>query len=253
MDASLLLVGAEAAARGAEFARALTSAGAVARTTQLLATDDRAALDTALDASGDARLVLAAPLGDLAAVLRRMWRRGELVERETALLALHPLPPFLVRCGLSADLDEAATLAVTGTTRPVGLLADDSGGLVIDSARLRPWAGRRLWVRAVVDDTRVCDEAVRGLRVDRPTPGALAVTVPGPLGRTVTRVEGRAAQLACDDALLSSDGVDRERPRRKRTWWNEPDLWRLALPSGPQPRLQERGGRACSGQRSQQP
>jgi hypothetical protein len=231
VEASLLLVGAEAAARRHGFTRALTSAGAVVSTIELPATHDRAALDAALDASGDSRLVLAAPLGDLAAVLRRLWRRGELAERETALLPLHPLPPFLIRCRLPLDLTAAATLAVTGTVRPAGLLADDSGGLVIDSATLRPWDGRRLWVRAVVDDTKVCDGAVRGLRVDRLTPGTLAVTVPGRLGRTVARVEGRAAQLACDEALLSSDGVARERPRRKRTWWNEPDLWRLALPS----------------------
>ena len=230
MDASLLIIGAQASARGEEFARALTSAGAVVRTVALTGTGDRAALDAALDASGDARLVLAAPLGDLAAVLRRLWRRGELGQRETALLPLAPPPPFLARCGLPASVDAAVGLAVTGPTRTVGLLADDSSGLVIDGADLRPWAGRRLWVRAFVDDTRVCDAAVTGLRVDRPRAGVLAVTAVGRFGRTVARVEGRAAQLACDEARLNSDGVERERPRRKRTWWNEPDLWRLALP-----------------------
>lgn len=231
MDVSLLLVGADALARRDEYSRALTSAGAVTSTVELGAAGDRAGLDAALDATGDARLVLAAPLGDLAAVLRRMWRRGELVERETALLPLHPHPPFLVRCGLPFDLDGAAALAVSGTPRTVGLLADDSSGLVIDSAELGPLEGRRLWTRAVVDDTKVCDGSITGLRVDRPTSGVLRVTVRGRLGRTSARVEGRAAQLACDEARFSSDGVDRERPRSKRTWWNEPDLWRLALPS----------------------
>ena len=233
MDVSLLLIGAEALARRDDFARALTSAGGVAHTIELPGTDDRADLDAALDATGDARLVLSAPIGDLAAVLRRLWRRGELVERETALLPLHAHSAFLVRCGLPADLATAAALAVTGTPRTVGLLADDSSGLVIDSAGLQPWDGRRLWTRAVVDDTKVCNGSITGLRVDRPSSGVLRVTVQGRLGRTIARVEGRAAQLACDEARLSSDGIERERPRSKRTWWNEPDLWRLALPSGP--------------------
>ena len=86
-------------------------------------------------------------------------------------------------------------------------------------------------MRAFVDDEKVCDGEVRALRVDRPAAGVLRVSVHGRFGRTTARVDGRAAQLACAEARLSSDGVARERPRRKRTWWNEPDLWRLALPA----------------------
>jgi hypothetical protein len=105
----------------------------------------------------------------------------------------------------------------------------------VGSADLGPWQGKRLWARAFVDDEKVCDGEISALRVDRPSAGVLRVSVIGRFGRTTSRVDGRAAQLACDEAQLRSDGVPRERPRRKRTWWNEPDLWRLALPGPKSP------------------
>jgi hypothetical protein len=53
------------------------------------------------------------------------------------------------------------------------------------------------------------------------------------LGRLRRRTyRGRSLQLACDPALIVADGVARERPRGKRTFWSEPKLWRLALPAG---------------------
>jgi hypothetical protein len=228
---NVVAVGGQGLLRLADVTAAMASAGAATRVVSCPDPADRARLDRALDDCSDGRLVIAADVAALAAVLRRMWRRGELLERETAWLPLGPVPPFLVGQGMPAALGAAATLAVQGSARTVGLLADDSGGLVLDSAELRPWLGRRVWVRAFVDDERVCDGPVTGLRVSRPSPGALRVTVLGRFGRTRARVDGRAAQLACAEAALSSDGVSRERPRRKRTWWNEPDLWRLALPA----------------------
>ncbi len=235
MDVSLLCVGADGARRASEVGAALASTDAGSATVRPIVPcpdpADRANLDRALDRASDGRLVVLAGVGDLAAVLRRMWRRGELVERETAWLPTGAVPGYVASYGLPASLSDAVALAVTGTVRTIGLLADDSGGLTVGSAELGPWQGRRLWVRAFVDDEKVCDGEVSALRVDRPSPGVLRVSVVGRFGRTVTRVGGRAVQLACDEAQVRSDGVPRERPRRKRTWWNEPDLWRLALPS----------------------
>jgi hypothetical protein len=234
VDVSLVCVGADGAARTATVGAALVSSGggaaSVVSTTACPDPADRAGLDRALDRAGDGRLVISAEAGELAAVLRRLWRRGELVERDTAWVPVGPVPRYLASYGLPASLADAADVAVNGSSRTVGLLADDSGGLIVCSAELGPWRGRRLWVRAFVDDEKVCDGEVSALRVDRPSAGVLRVSVVGRFGRTTKRVNGRAAQLACAEARLSSDGVVRERPRRKRTWWNEPDLWRLVLP-----------------------
>jgi hypothetical protein len=236
VDVSLVCVGADSVARApglrAVLATAEGGAGSVISAVTCPDPSDRAGLDRALDRVPQGRLVLSGDVSDLAAVLRRMWRRGELVQRDTAWLPIGPVPHNLASLGLPAALDDAAEVAVAGQVRTVGLLADDSGGLTVGSAGLSPWSGRRLWVRAFVDDDRVCDGEVSGLRVDRPSPGVLRVSVRGRFGRTSARVSGRAAQLACDEARLTSDGIARERPRRKRTWWNEPDLWRLALPPG---------------------
>jgi hypothetical protein len=83
----------------------------------------------------------------------------------------------------------------------------------------------------VVDDQRLADGSARGLRLRRLGPAELEATVQ--LGRLRRRTcRGRSLQLACDPALIVADGVARERPRGKRTFWSEPKLWWLALPSG---------------------
>jgi hypothetical protein len=110
------------------------------------------------------------------------------------------------------------------------VLRDESGGVCVSAATLTPWtAGRPWWVRAVVDDQRLCDGTVRRLSVSRAGPAELVAEVR--IGRLRTRRgTGRAVQLACDPAQIVADGIGRERPRGRRTFWAEPKLWRLALP-----------------------
>jgi hypothetical protein len=235
VDVTVVGVGVAGVARTAEVTAVLATLGPAPVPVSCSDPLDRAALDRVLDRAADGRLVLCAQVGDLAAVLRRLWRRGELAERETAWLPIGPVPRYLLACGVATSLPDAAAIAVRGTVRTVGVLADDSGGVVVGSAGLRPWRGRRLWVRAFVDDERVCDGEVSALRVERGAQGELRATAVGRFGRTVARISGRAAQLACDEAALTSDGVPRQRPRRKRIWWAEPDLWRLALPTAAPP------------------
>lgn len=229
------------AATGDHVAHLLSGAGAAeVRTCVLSLTGDlvadRVALDAALDSVHGRRVALALEAPALAAVLHRMTRRGEIETTETALVG--PRPASLARLGLPAKLADAARLAVEGRARTVGLLKDDSGGILIDSARLVAWPGRAggrpgpFWLRAYVDDEPVSDGMASSLSVERVDRGVLraVATRPGVMRRRHA-VEGRALQLACDDALIVSDGVPRERPRDKRTWWCEPDFWRVALPS----------------------
>jgi hypothetical protein len=147
---------------------------------------------------------------------------------ETAVLALEP-SSLLARFGLGTDVSAAARIAVDGTCSVVGVIKDDSGNLVVDHAMLRPWDGSRLWVRAYVDDTRLCDGEITALRVERGSPGQLTAVVTWGRLRRTRRIDGRALQLACDPAAISSDGSARDRSRQKRIWWNEPEQWRLAI------------------------
>jgi hypothetical protein len=228
----------------------LTRAGAREITSSVLQLSgdeatDRLALDGALDLMDGRRIVLALDMATLVPLLHRMMRRGDLLTTETALLS--PLPTSLVAQGMPSALRDAARLAVEGTARAVGVLKDDSGGVLVDRAELTPWpdpaldgskaANRRtMWLRAYVDDTQVCDGDAQRLTVTRVRSDLLRVQAHRPGGRFLgrarpTTVEGRALQLACDDARIVSDGIARERPRDKRTWWCEPDLWKVALPA----------------------
>jgi hypothetical protein len=139
--------------------------------------------------------------------------------------------PYLSRLGLPADLTGQLRVARQAPARLVGVVKDDSGGVCVDAASLQPWPGAEApwWLRAVVDDQRLADGTVRGLRLRRLGPAELEATVR--LGRLRRRTcRGRSLQLACDPALIVADGVARDRPRGKRTFWSEPNLWRLALP-----------------------
>lgn len=188
--------------------------------------DDPAGIDAVLDTLDGERLVLDADLAGLNLVLHRLMRRNLLGSVETAVLAREPIR-YLTELGLPAARAAQWTLARSGAARLVGVVKDDSGGLCVDSADLTPWApDRPWWVRAVVDDQRLCDGEVRSLTVRRLGSSELQATVR--LGRLRTRTcRGRSLQLACDDALIVADGLPRERPRKKRTFWSEPELWRL--------------------------
>ncbi|MEO9222120.1 MAG: hypothetical protein ABI251_10175 [Mycobacteriaceae bacterium] len=245
MHLGLITSDESALARGADRLRAAGATGvesAVLRRSGDPASD-RLELDRVLNAVQGHRIALDLPLGDLVALLHRMMRRGEIETTETAVLG--PRPVSLIGLGLPAQPEAAARLAVHGQVRTVGLLKDDSGGVLIDAARLSAWpasdhpasaasasAARRtpFWLRAYVDDTPVCDGSATSLLIERVGTSLLRATATRPGLRRTRVVQGRALQLACDDALIVSDGVAREQPRGKRTWWCEPTYWRVALP-----------------------
>lgn len=194
-----------------------------------------AEVDAALDRLDASRLVIdAAGVSGLNLVLARLRRADRLAELETAVLLDQPVR-YLTRLGVPVDRPGQLALARTGDARPVGVLRDDSGGVCVSAATLTPWdADQPWWVRAVVDDQRLCDGAVRRLTVTRLGPAELLAEVwTGRLriGRLRSRRRtGRAVQLACDPAQIVADGIGRERPRNRRTFWSEPKLWRLAVP-----------------------
>ncbi|UQX88302.1 hypothetical protein M6D93_18765 [Jatrophihabitans telluris] len=174
------------------------------------------------------RLIIDADLAGLQLVLGRLQRAGVLATTATAVLAREPVP-YLSALGLADDLDGQLS-ALGSPPRLIGVIKDDSGGVCVDHAELGPWPGSSApwWVRAVVDDQRLCDGPARSVTVRRLGPAELEATVV--LGRIRKRVlRGRSLQLACDPALVRQDGVARERPRSKRTLWSEPELWRCAL------------------------
>jgi hypothetical protein len=187
-------------------------------------------VDAVLAQLDGSRLVIdSETVAGLNLVLARLQRAGRLDEVETAVLLDRPAP-YLTSLGLPADRAGQLALARTGTARIVGVVRDDSGGVCVSEATLTPWVpDEPWWVRAVVDDQRLCDGRVQSLTMRRVGPAELLAEAR--IGRLrVRRRRGRALQLACDPAQVVADGIGRERPRSRRTFWSEPKLWRLALP-----------------------
>jgi hypothetical protein len=194
-------------------------------------TDQIDQIDQALRRLDGHRLVIDVQDGsDLNRVLARMLRARLLAEVETAVIAAREVP-YLSRLGLPADRSGQLAVALAGSARLVGVIKDDSGGVCVSGAELEPWADADTWwVRAVVDDQRLCDGNVRSLSVRHLAPGLVQAQVK--LGRFRSRtLTGRSLQLACDPAQITADGIRRQRSRSRRTFWSDPELWRLALPA----------------------
>jgi hypothetical protein len=217
----------------------LFAAGARSVESISLSAGSTEAVDAALASLDGRRLVIAAAVPDLLLALRRLMRLGELATTSTAVLSPEPAA-YLRALGLPTGEREQLEIAVHGRPRLVGVIKDDSGGLCLDQASLTPWttrdsaAGRPIpwWLRAVVDDQPLCDGPASSVSVRRLLPGQLEATVH--FGRRLghrrhRRLRGRSLQLACDEALTVQDGLGRERPRTKRTFWAEPNLWKLCL------------------------
>jgi hypothetical protein len=252
VDLLAVKIGGSSGADGPRLANDLQSYAAGAVDVAQIADPVDAEIDAVLQRLDGRRLVIDADLAGRCAVLNRLHRLGELDSADTAVLTTEP-GAYLSRLGLPSRRAEQLALAVRATSRLVGVLRDDSGGLCTDGAVLTGWpfhpvaglthratsgvataqdvarTGREWWVRAVVDDERLSDGRVQKLAVRRLGPDRLEATVQ--LGRFRRRsYTGRSLQLACDPAQIVADGVERERPRSKRTFWSEPKLWRLALP-----------------------
>jgi hypothetical protein len=161
--------------------------------------------------------------------------RGGVPALSAALAALH-------RAGRTADVpvswepagdDDSAGLARdlglgTGEVRPMSLVRDDHGGVLLHHGRLEPageersrMLGRRLGVQAHHDAVKIADGLVTRMDV-RPDWTAVdtirAVVTVLPL-RPPRRSSGRALQIASDPARVLRDGVAYPRPVSRWTWY----------------------------------
>ena len=161
------------------------------------------------------RVIVVGGHADLSATLAQLLRDDRL-DVEVGFV------PPLSRGGLGA-----ARRARDGVAQRVPLIRDETGAVIVRSARWLPSAGDAITGEAVVDDTVLFDGESNGVVIE-PLPGmpglrarALGAT-PG-LGRGW--VAGRAAQLGSTGVLVERDGVAAARPARRSAFYRHIQGW----------------------------
>ncbi|MEV1288646.1 diacylglycerol kinase family protein [Micromonospora sp. NPDC049679] len=93
-------------------------------------------LGPTLDRRGDRLLVVVGGDGSLHTSLKYLWRRGEAARCVVGLIPLGTGNDFARGTGIPLDPREAARLIVQGASRPVDLVTDDSGGVVVNAVHV---------------------------------------------------------------------------------------------------------------------
>ncbi|WP_349270057.1 hypothetical protein MPNTM1_00723 [Mycolicibacterium parafortuitum] len=166
--------------------------------------------DPAPDLTGHRRLIVLGSAHELSSVLTALMRADRL-DVEVAHVRRH----------------WQAGRARTGTATRVPLIRDETGSVITGAAYWLPPEGQRtLHGEGVVDDERLFDGDVTGVRIE-PTssmPGLRATVLTGPM-RPKRWISGRAAQLGTTGATVVRDGVTGKRPVRRSTFYRHTEGW----------------------------
>ncbi len=178
---------------------------------EIPATPGKNDVDPLLKANGLTRVVVHGTDADLAAVVLRLMRTERLEELAVGYVPVDRKQSHVARVwGLPPD---PVSTALTGGDRPLPLVRDDNGGVLLGLGVVAPARG-----------TVYCDDAV-ALRGDASrievTPGASGVSVKVVRGRLrrPAAFEGRAVQFGVDPVNPVSDGVEHPRAMTRWTWY----------------------------------
>lgn len=166
--------------------------------------------DLSDDITGYRRLLVVGSDRDLSAVLTKLLRADRL-DIEVA----HLRRPW------------AARAARTAPAGRVPLIRDETGTVIAGAALwLPPDGARTVRGEAIVDDERLFDGDVTGVRIEPTTamPGLRATVLTGPM-RPKRWISGRAAQLGTSGAMVVRDGEPAKRPVRRSTFYRHTEGW----------------------------
>lgn len=182
---------------------------------KVAATPGRDEVDPLLTGLSGRRLVVIGTDADLAAVTRRLLRKELLAD---VLVGFVPTSPSQVArlWGLPGD---PVSVALGGAARPIPLIRDDAGGVLVGLGRIT-----RLRGEAYCDDTLVLRGQVNAVEVTPDPAGGLGLIVrvsDRRLLRTRTsEFRGRAFQFGGSLPVLPiKDGETHARPASRWTWY----------------------------------
>jgi diacylglycerol kinase (ATP) len=93
-------------------------------------------LDGVLHRAGSRRIVVAGGDGSLHAVVAALHKRHELAGKTVALLPLGTGNDFARGTGIPLDIEHAARLVLDGVPRPVDLIVDETGEVVVNNVHV---------------------------------------------------------------------------------------------------------------------
>lgn len=211
------------------------------RWVDLPATPGREQVDPLL-AEHEGHLLVQGTDADLAAVVLRLLRKNRLSDVTVGYLPVAASPA--TRLWNLPTGAAGAELALRGRPRPVPLIRDDNGGILVASGSIAPITGQ-----VYCDDQQVLHGSARSLEV-APDPAAAALLEPtadprsaelrpaldglrvtavrrGFPRRRRTVVRGRAAQASFRSATVLRDGVEHPRPAEQWGWYRHTEDLRL--------------------------
>jgi YegS/Rv2252/BmrU family lipid kinase len=100
---------------------------------EVATTSNPGELDGVLHRAGGRSIVVAGGDGSLHAVITALHRRHEIADRTLGLIPLGTGNDFARALGIPLDAAEAAAALVTGSPRPMDLIVDELGGVVVNS------------------------------------------------------------------------------------------------------------------------
>lgn len=100
------------------------------------ATANPGELDGVLQRAGSRRIVVAGGDGSLHAVIAALHRRHELKEAIVGLLPMGTGNDFARTLDIPLELDQAAQLILTGEVRPIDLIVDELGDVVVNNVHV---------------------------------------------------------------------------------------------------------------------
>jgi YegS/Rv2252/BmrU family lipid kinase len=136
VDPQLLITNADAGSNDSE---AIAAALEVLRRhgdVEVAATSDQGELDGVLLRRGGRRVIVAGGDGSLHAIVAALHRRNELADAVVGLLPLGTGNDFARGAGIPLDPEEAAELIVHAEPRPVDLIVDCTGEIVVNNVHV---------------------------------------------------------------------------------------------------------------------
>lgn len=103
---------------------------------EVAATANPGELDSVLQRAGTRTIVVAGGDGSLHAVIAQLHKRNELNDKTIGLLPLGTGNDFARGNDIPLDIHEAAELLMSGEARPVDLIVDEVGGVVVNNVHI---------------------------------------------------------------------------------------------------------------------